>query len=479
MRFTQLLNSTRQSTRLLIIFALICTAAGAMLSGELLSKHLGTSKPDSMLGSLCEAGEDGVLSCDTVINSRWGMWPFEKEGDPPDTVRIPTALLGLAYYTWLFVWFAAVGRPTHDRRWWHLLPLASVVVGACGSVYFIYIMKTEFETFCQLCLYSHLANFGLLAATILLWPLQAASESGKSTKHGKGGKSPVEHVSAISTASTASHPTYRVAVISILLAFALIIFERRTEQLSKSERNSRNLLAAMADVQKNQDTMFDIYKNQERHKDLVRDDDPSRYGDKTLPTIVIFGDYQCPSCKKFEEKFTSTYLPYFDGFLRVVFKHYPLSNKCNEHVRKIGHVFACDASKLAEAVRMQGGNEKFWEVHDLLFERQDKLKDLDVQEVAKELGLDADRLVADINSDAVRIRIAEDIALGKKIGVKGTPAVFLSGRYVPPLVRGSELFWERIGELYKKERAKREKQKNSPSGHGHGHSHGGREKHPG
>lgn len=79
---------------------------------------------------------------------------------------------------------------------------------------------------------------------------------------------------------------------------------------------------------------------------------------------------------------------------------------------------------------------KFWEMHDLLYERQkDWKKEFDVRPIfegyAREIGLDVERYKRDIAGEVVAQRIFQDGKRGHSLGVKGTPTVFLNGREVP------------------------------------------------
>ena len=145
-----------------------------------------------------------------------------------------------------------------------------------------------------------------------------------------------------------------------------------------------------------------------------------------------------------------------DNRVRLVVKHYPLSNECNPYVKRAAHPNACTAARLAEAVRIQGGVDKFWEVHDFLFAGQKKLKSFDPDKVAEHLGLDADQLIADMNSESVKQRIAADIEQGHKAGLRATPAIYLDGRAVTSLARDVPGFWRELGKWYRKVRAKLE-----------------------
>jgi len=123
--------------------------------------------------------------------------------------------------------------------------------------------------------------------------------------------------------------------------------------------------------------------------------------------------------------------------VRVVFKHLPL---------KSIHPQAGPAATAAEAAHGQG---KFWEMHDLIFANQGQLGDAKYQEWARQLGLDMDRFDKDLKSPAVSQRIDADSQEAAKLGVSGTPAFFVNGRYLS----GAQPF-ERFKALIDEELAK-------------------------
>jgi protein-disulfide isomerase len=77
-------------------------------------------------------------------------------------------------------------------------------------------------------------------------------------------------------------------------------------------------------------------------------------------TIVEYGDYECPHCRA-AHCVVNELLKHFDDQVRLVYRHFPLT-KIHPH-----------AQKAAEAAEAAGAQGKFWEMHDLLFERQDAL----------------------------------------------------------------------------------------------------------
>lgn len=149
-------------------------------------------------------------------------------------------------------------------------------------------------------------------------------------------------------------------------------------------------------------------------------DDRMRGNDDAIVTIVEYSDFQCPACKYFysimsrleEEK---------GGTVRVVFRHFPLPQ----------HVRARLAALAAEAAGAQG---KFWEMHDLLFERQDEWSSDGYEETmvgyAGMIGLDVDVFIADMQRPELAIKIDRDIATGIRQNITGTPTFYLNGSQI-------------------------------------------------
>ena len=103
--------------------------------------------------------------------------------------------------------------------------------------------------------------------------------------------------------------------------------------------------------------------------------------------------------------------------MRIVFKHQPLDI----------HSKAPAAHAAAEAAHRQG---KFWEMHDKIFESQREMSPEKYLAYAKEIGLDIDRFKKDLESAQVKKRIDSDASGAASLGVTGTPAFFVNGRYL-------------------------------------------------
>jgi protein-disulfide isomerase len=103
--------------------------------------------------------------------------------------------------------------------------------------------------------------------------------------------------------------------------------------------------------------------------------------------------------------------------VKLVFKNFPIR----------GHKYAVKAAAAALAA---GRQEKFWEFHDMLFENYNRLNDQKIQEIADLLGLDETEFKKQQQSPAITERIRQDYEEGIRLGVRGTPTVFINGKKV-------------------------------------------------
>ena len=131
-------------------------------------------------------------------------------------------------------------------------------------------------------------------------------------------------------------------------------------------------------------------------------------------TVVEYGDFQCPYCGRAEGVLRELLAAH--GDVTYVWRHLPLNDV---------HPWAQQAAEAAEAAAEQG---KFWEMHDLLLDRQGRLRVPDLLGYAEELGLDADRFTDDLRMHTGVARIAEDVDSADLSGVSGTPSFFINGK---------------------------------------------------
>ena len=133
-------------------------------------------------------------------------------------------------------------------------------------------------------------------------------------------------------------------------------------------------------------------------------------------TIVEWSDFQCPFCNRVSPTLAQIEEEYGDK-VRIAFKHLPLSI----------HPQAPQAHAASEAAHRQG---KFWEMHDKIFANQRDLSVPTLEGYARELGLDLDRYRSDVADASVKKRIDEDMSQASELGVTGTPAFFINGKFL-------------------------------------------------
>jgi len=139
-------------------------------------------------------------------------------------------------------------------------------------------------------------------------------------------------------------------------------------------------------------------------------------GPKDAPvTITMFSDFQCPFCGQ-AQPIVEQVLAAYPKDVNFVMKQFPL--------RQI-HPNAEPAARAAIAAERQG---KFWEMHDELYKNQRNLAPETIKGIAEKIGLDMKKFEADQNSDDVKKQIDEELALGQKSDVRGTPSFFVNGK---------------------------------------------------
>ena len=131
-------------------------------------------------------------------------------------------------------------------------------------------------------------------------------------------------------------------------------------------------------------------------------------------TLVLYGDYECPYSGKAYPIVHEVQARMADR-LRFVFRNFPITTL---------HPHAEHAAEAAEAAAAHG---KFWEMHDLLYENQKRLRDRDLHAYAEQLGLDIERFDKELAEHVHLPRVHEDLMSGVRSGVEGTPTFFVNG----------------------------------------------------
>jgi len=169
----------------------------------------------------------------------------------------------------------------------------------------------------------------------------------------------------------------------------------------------------------------DAFGNEELEPEFVSvsEDDDAFIGDEDAPVVIVeFSDYQCPYCARFQaETLPLIKENYIDtGLVKLVYRDFPIPS----------HTDAQIAAIAAECVAEQGGDEAYFEMHDVLFEN---MSEWSFQENAEELILGyATNLGYEVSTcmedPAIAEEVDADYTAGRSYGVSGTPTFFINGK---------------------------------------------------
>jgi protein-disulfide isomerase len=143
--------------------------------------------------------------------------------------------------------------------------------------------------------------------------------------------------------------------------------------------------------------------------------DHSQGDPKAACTLVEYGDYECPYCGS-AYPIVKRIQKHFGKRLRFVFRNFPLG-EMHPH-----------AESAAESAEFAGAHNKFWEMHDALYENQERLGGALYLELATELKLSPEDLRAALEKRQFLSKVKSDFTSGVRSGVNGTPTFFINGQ---------------------------------------------------
>ncbi|MEX1052559.1 MAG: thioredoxin domain-containing protein [Patescibacteria group bacterium] len=164
----------------------------------------------------------------------------------------------------------------------------------------------------------------------------------------------------------------------------------------------------------------------------LSENDHIKWASESGNLLVEYSDFQCPNCKLWSDFFNQlgqTNDPNFEKIkenVTFVYRHFPLTNI---------HPNALESAHAAEAAAMQ---DKFYEMHDLLFLNQaswSELKDPTDYFVglAEDLEIDIEKFKSDLTSSEVKSKVNQDLDSGRRANVNSTASFYLNGQYLSNL----------------------------------------------
>jgi NhaA family Na+:H+ antiporter len=130
--------------------------------------------------------------------------------------------------------------------------------------------------------------------------------------------------------------------------------------------------------------------------------------------LVMYGDFQCPFCTA-AQPILRRVRDRLHGRLRFAFRQFPM------------HDLHPDAERAAEASEAAAAQGAFWEMHDALYALRGQLGLADIVTAATRIGLDAERIRADVEAGTYAAEVQADVDSGEAAGVTGTPTFFVNG----------------------------------------------------
>ena len=146
-------------------------------------------------------------------------------------------------------------------------------------------------------------------------------------------------------------------------------------------------------------------------------------------TLIEYSDFECPFCSRHLPALEQA-LKEFPEDVRLVYRHYPLSAI---------HPEAQKAAEASECAAKIGGNDKFWQMHDQLFAKQQTLGTQTYLDIAKAIGLNEGNFKTCLDSGEMAARVNNDTSEGSIAGVEGTPATFVNGQLISGAVPYAQL----------------------------------------
>lgn len=363
---------------------MIASLAGIIDAAILTAQHYRIAKEGLMQKSFCTLS--ALIDCDTALLSEKAYLV-----SLPD-FRLPNTEAGLLFCVIVLVlslW--AWAAPERRRSLFQFILLLSSLA-AVFCLYMAYVLFFELKVICIFCVLSYVIVIVILLASwmVLLGPLRPFLSLGRFLQY---------------------------ALLS------LVIFG-----LGVAFFFGLNKRAHSGEPQFNEAELTTIFLRQEP-VDILVDNRPT-WGDPKAPiTIVDFSDFQCPFCRRAAFSLKPSLGPY-RAHVKIVYMNYPLDNSCNPNIEHKMHPAACLAAKAALCA-FKKDSALFWSAHDFIFENQKKIsRNLLTKELAPHIGFTEEEMNACLISPEIEELLAEDVARGDTAGVRGTPSVYINGRYL-------------------------------------------------
>jgi protein-disulfide isomerase/uncharacterized membrane protein len=390
--------------------AVLTCVLGWWTSRDLFLLSGGVEPSNPLLRMVCDSNAGAHSSCASLLTSSYSRVPSRNATE----FATPWAVVGMGYFGFVGVWIGLMGLPRICGLFWHVPLILVLVGGAVASVFLVQMMAYTLGQWCAGCVLVHAMNGVILGSAIIgfLLALRPASP----------------------------RPSTRLGVAAIMAACSIAWLPFPFALAMQQGSSSRALFGAYNAIVRDPEYVAWNWARQPLREIPDAGDRLSVGSADAANTLVVFSDFQCPVCRIAHDD-VNKILEKHGSALRVVYRHFPLDSSCNAKERTM-HPDACAAATAAEAALLCGGTDAGRRYRELLYIRQSELSRRAFGDWAGAVGLDRTAFETAMNGELARARIAEDVALGRSIGVTAVPAFFLNGRKIDrPLTPES---WSRI-----------------------------------
>jgi protein-disulfide isomerase len=382
-------SMTAKNQNKIELIGLILALLGVAVSGYAAWHHFEV-RASGMTDALCNI--NAQFNCDEVALSKYA-----------EVFGIPVAILGVAFFASLAVLLVTARLKPQYRDDTLTTFFGMSMIGSIVSVVLAIVSATAIKVFCPTCMAVYVITFALLALCLIYK---------KDFPRKMGWKQ-------FSNGLTYVLVTFLVVITPVQMFKPPVHPVKLDTPQTAGEEGESAPQGSILEANKHE-----IPLNKGAFSGLGED---YRWGsDDAKVVIVEFADFQCPACQDAFQVLKQMKETYGDKIL-VVFKNYPLDNGCNPSITRKMHEYACDAAKIA---RCAGSVGKFREYHDIAFSRQTEMEGFKIKQWGKELGLDDAQIAACLKSPDILAKIQDDIAIGNRVGVQGTPTIFINGQKV-------------------------------------------------
>jgi len=367
--------------RALAVVIIAAFGLGLSLAIERVHRQLDS---DLSYASFCNVNSS--VNCDVVLTSSYA-----------ELGGVSVSILAVLYYCGLLIAAIVTMRATSASRR-ETVANAIFIVACAGfalSFYLAFIAVAVLRTICLLCTGLYVIAVGMLVAAWLL----------RSSTQRQAQKDSAVRLKRERWAWVGSG-------IALALVATTVVWE------AFGEREALNA----AQIQTRRPDFYRYFFAQPL-VDVPADAGHVRGGADAPVTIVAFSDFGCGHCAAFDRRIGD--LLRGDRRVRLMFRHFPLDSQCNPAIQGSGTGERCMAASAAECAAQQ---EKFWQYARLLFEHQPNFSAADLRRYADEVGIDATKFSACLESGEGRARVEGDVKAAATLGVRSTPTLFINGR---------------------------------------------------